>query len=169
MQAAKTYLRTALLWALIPLTVFAARPVGGCLCASGEYKLFCPAKLLGISSGNLDSTNNSACVRTCCALPKHEKPVVEPCCQDKSSRGVTAENCFQSNGNNCCSPDMFAGMTVVPRVSISAAAEQAPLFHVLPAQTAANWNSATSILMLLVDDVGPPGGDLLISLRRFLI
>src|SRR5688572_18140909 len=56
-----SYVRSALLWAMIPLTVFASRPVTGCMCASGEYKLFCMAHVLHGTAVQDSNRNGRKC------------------------------------------------------------------------------------------------------------
>jgi hypothetical protein len=46
MSIRKSRFTIAVLWAMIPLTVFAGIPRIGCICASGQHKVFCERHLM---------------------------------------------------------------------------------------------------------------------------
>ena len=169
MQAIKTYVRTALLWALIPLTVFAARPMAGCRCANGDYKLFCISSYLENSCEHSSSQCVPGRTRECCKSQKQEKSDTNHCCQNKNTGTADSGNHFQSNSKSCCSFDSPSELNVTERVAVPDTHELSQLFALLPIDAKLQQVGTTSISLLLSIDSGPPGGDLLVSLRRFLI
>ena len=52
----KSRFTIALLWAMIPLTVFGSQPRMGCICANGQHKIFCQR--------HLQNDSDSGCI--CC-------------------------------------------------------------------------------------------------------
>jgi hypothetical protein len=67
MDRFRTVLRTALVWAMLPLTAFSGAPRSFCLCSNGDVKLFC---------------KGSKAERTCCqsAATSQNKSVRHSCC-----------------------------------------------------------------------------------------
>lgn len=68
----KTRFTTALMWALVPLTVFGSAPRMGCICANGQHKLFCQRNATSDADGHCNccygqSTSGSKSgPATCC-------------------------------------------------------------------------------------------------------
>lgn len=169
MLAIKATLRTALLWALIPLTVFAARPMAGCRCANGDYKLFCLSSYLGNSCEHSTSERFPNGTRACCKSNKSVKSAANHCCQNKNTQTTDPGNHFQSSSKSCCSFESLAQLAVTKQVDLPDGNAQFQFIALFPIDAKLQQVGATSICLLLANDPGPPGGDLLISLRRFLI
>lgn len=47
----KSQISAALVWAMIPLTLFASLPRTGCICANGQHKFFCQRHLTANGNG----------------------------------------------------------------------------------------------------------------------
>lgn len=159
------YLRTALLWAMIPLTVFASRPAMGCTCASGEYKFVCVAHL---SRGPVSHGSNEKGVtgqKACCEQETHSSDSA-PCCEQGDC--ALAEGQGKAAGHKCCNPDSLTVGTVASAVSYSLDNEHHGLFD-LPVPESV-WHVGNLVIDGFVpNDTGPPGGNLIVSLRRLLI
>jgi hypothetical protein len=72
MSQRRTFLRTALLWAMLPLTAIGSAPRVLCLCANGDLKLFCCAAKAEPTCCPAQTNTQSA--RSCChrtAKPAH--------------------------------------------------------------------------------------------------
>lgn len=88
MDGTRTFLRTAVLWAMLPLTVLSGAPRFVCLCSTGEFKLFCSgtaaAHLNGGGEGaqarHVRSVHRSCCHRS--GLPVGSNPT----CREQSCR-----------------------------------------------------------------------------------
>jgi hypothetical protein len=155
------YLRLALLWAMIPLTVFASRPVTGCTCASGEYKFSCAAHLF---HGHVRSDSNEKCAKPCCRQSKGGHSTA--CCQKGHSPLIEGQG--TSGGEKCCNPDMLTALSVASSVTLQVDNDHHVLFD-LPMVESGSVLADTASAHLLPHDTGPPGGDLIISLRRLLV
>lgn len=87
----KSRFTIALLWAMIPLTVFGSQPRVGCICANGQHKFFCQRHLQHDADGQC----------TCC------KPN-ESAQQAESASRVNGQ---KSEGASCCHCGQLTGTT----------------------------------------------------------
>ena len=159
------YLRTAFLWAMIPLTVFASRPATGCTCASGEYKPFCAAHLSRGQVHHDSSGKGVTCSMPCCQQQTYAGDSV-PCCQQGDC--ALADGQGKPGGNKCCNPDHLTAATVASSVSFSLDIEHHDLFDLPVVESV--WHIGDVVVDgFISNDTGPPGGDLIVSLRRLLI
>jgi hypothetical protein len=79
----KSRFTIALLWAMIPLTVFGSQPRMGCICANGQHKLFCQR--------HLQRDTDRRC--TCC----YGKDTADPAADD-GVQGPRKASCCACNG-----------------------------------------------------------------------
>jgi len=159
------YLRSALLWAMIPLTLFASRPVTGCTCASGEYKLFCMAHVLHGKAVHDSNGNSTQCEKACCSQHKNVTDSA-PCCQKGHCSLSDAQG--KPAGNKCCNPDMLTAVTIASAVTFSLDNSHQVLFD-LPVVESGTVFADLAIAHPISHETGPPGGDLVVSLRRLLV
>jgi hypothetical protein len=112
MPSVRDRLWIAALWAMMPVTLVSGMPRLGCICANGQYKLFCERLLHfgGPHEGQPSPTSGCCCCRKSHA-DRHAamKSVAECCCH--AAGGASARLRAQS----CCKP--VIGMpTVAPAV-----------------------------------------------------
>ena len=156
------YLRSALLWAMIPLTVFASRPVTGCTCGSGEYKFSCSVHLF---RGNAQEESGGAtCQKACCRGQTNVTHSMR-CCQ---SGHCPLSDIHGKDGKKCCNPDQLTAATPPTLVTFSVDNEHHVLFDI-PVLESGNIFPDLTIADVVHLETGPPGGDLVISLRRLLV
>jgi len=142
----REHLWVAVVWALTPLTFVSGMPRQGCICANGDYKLFCDGHhgCCRHSGAAKSAQESEPC---CCCHKSHHESQCDgvsvaktdsgsDCCHGSSRcpRGV-------ARPQRCCTP--VVGMTVLPRL-----AEQvsAPDFNV------------QSLLVCVVDVLPSPAG-----------
>ncbi len=118
MHSARGRLQVVMLWSMVPLTFLSSMPRIGCICANGDYKLFCDGHYgtccQQVTKGPSDS---HAC---CCCHRSHRASAEGNVSADGNS---TKDCCHRSGGGHsrvapakrCCTP--VAGMTVLPRAS----------------------------------------------------
>jgi hypothetical protein len=158
------YLRTAMLWAMIPLTVFASSPAIGCTCASGEYKIFCVAHLAK-SRDALDArANGGACEKNCC----HHKGGSQAVEFRQTEACPISDSHNTHGGKQCCNPDSPKAIAVSSVVKIAPPLGDVMFFD-LPSADIWHAFSVSTATHAVEHDTGPPGGDLVISLRRLLV
>ena len=155
------YFRSALLWAMIPLTVFASRPVTGCTCASGEYKISCAAHLF---HGRVLPDSNEKCGKACCRHSSGADSAV--CCQKGHCPLMDGQD--KSGGDKCCNPDKLTAVTVASTVTFSVDNDHHLVFD-LPTVELGTTFADSTVAQLIPHETGPPGGDLVIALRRLLV
>lgn len=68
----RTSLGTAVLWAMIPLSVWASRPFAGCFCSDGHFEVLCP-KMFGATS-DLPACCRAAMASSCCSQDAASSP-----------------------------------------------------------------------------------------------
>lgn len=64
MKTIRRIFRKILVLAIIPLTLFSGRPAGGCICADGQFKLFCHGN--GCCSHTNQGDLGNASTESCC-------------------------------------------------------------------------------------------------------
>jgi hypothetical protein len=154
------FLRTLLLWAMIPLTVFAGRPAMGCTCANGEYRISCAAH---IATDHLGRVPPKAALsdKSCC----HRKEA------GKASDCLDAKPCPSLHGShggkNCCTPDSLTAVTVASVAKFTS--PLAVMFFDRPIADNGRALAGTIVAQAIEHETGPPGGDLVISLRRLVV
>ncbi|MEX2140686.1 MAG: hypothetical protein WD894_15600 [Pirellulales bacterium] len=158
-------LRSALLWAMIPLTLFASRPATGCTCASGEYKLFCVAHLPHRLGAHDSSGNGVPCQKACCQQHRSATYSAD-CCQ--TGHCPLCDGNGKSGSNSCCNPDKVTAVTAASPLTFSVDHNYHLLFD-SPAVEVGSVVADLAAAHFVPYDTGPPGGDLVIWLRRLLV
>lgn len=80
MSNRKSRTAIALVWALVPLTVFGSLPRMGCICANGEHKFFCERHRSRDGEGRCvcchgpAATGGSSGEKTCCRQKRAKGP-----------------------------------------------------------------------------------------------
>lgn len=100
----KTRIAAALIWVLVPLTVFAGLPRTGCICANGQHKFFCqrsridgPERLCSCCYGKNPSraaANAADGTRTCCGQGRGSPIGVAGVASDRPCRPVLEHSVF---------------------------------------------------------------------------
>ena len=150
---------------MIPLTVFASRPVTGCTCASGEYKFFCVTHVSRGTAGHDPNRNAHQSEKVCCQQ-QAEGAHSAVCC--KSGHCPLSDGLGKDSGNKCCNPDTLMAVTVASSVTFSVDNDHHELFD-LPVIELGSIVADLAVLHFIPHETGPPGGDLVISLRRLLV
>lgn len=111
----REHLWVGLLWGMIPLTLVSGMPRQGCICANGDYKLFCDGN--HGSCGHADDENSCKSESCCCCHKSHHDGISvsradigSGCCH----RSANSRPCA-ARSQHCCTP--VVGMTVLPRVA----------------------------------------------------
>jgi hypothetical protein len=157
------YLRNVILWAMVPLTVSAGGPVTGCTCSSGEHKFFCAAHLQRHTSRQ--ATKAGLVCQKPCSQERDRDLGSAPCCR----RGCAlSTGDGRTSDSNCCNPDTLVPITVATGVAFRFDFNDHSLFD-LPAAENSGVFANLGIDLAVSHDIGPPGGDLVISLRRLLV
>lgn len=166
-----SYLRTQLsalvVWGMIPLSVWAGAPGTACLCASGQFKLFCAHDH---HATHLDALHDNGC----CAAGHASDAHCQQCAVAAEERGGEHEgDCCQHDASpgdgvrarSCCQPVLNAlSMVSSP---VSAPDHHAPAVTVEVAEPPAIACLARSVEA--VDfDTGPPQ-DRIIAFGHLLI
>ena len=122
----KTRFAAVLIWAMIPLTVFASLPRVGCICANGQHKFYCERSRMSGSEG----------LCTCCYGKGPAKAAVQgatstpmACCGHERSRCANRMAAVASD--RPCRPVLDRSIFVQGAKASSidlARAEHAPLF-----------------------------------------
>jgi hypothetical protein len=81
----KTRIAALLIWAMIPLTVFASLPRVGCICANGQHKFFCERSRAPATQGLCTCCYGKA-ART--AVPDRSRDRMARCRQARCSKGL---------------------------------------------------------------------------------
>jgi hypothetical protein len=157
------YFRLSLLWAMIPLTVFASRPVTGCTCASGEYKLVCMAHVFHRQAPQNSGRNARNCEKAC-SLQQDGRTNSADCCQTGQCP-LSKES--SNGGGKCCSPDLLTRVIVPSTVAFSVDIVHHVLFD-LPVVEATRPVADSAVIHFVRHETGPPD-DLVVSLHRLLI
>ena len=166
MSIRKSRFSIAVMWAMIPLTVFAGLPRIGCVCASGQHKFFCERHLTQAGDAQCtccygrDEAKNAPSSRThACSLATMN------CCGAKRAAHNGTQPAF---GADCpCRPvvDRSVTITVVKAVLDLDQAEHMPLFlsavSTLPVVSRVSFDHARGAL--------PPPPDLVTTLGVLLI
>lgn len=155
-----SYLRTqfsaVVVWGMIPLAVWAGAPSSGCLCASGQFKLFCAHDH---HAPHLDASHDSGC----CAVGQASDAHCQQCAVDLEQRhGEHEGDCCQHGSESpgdgvrarsCCQPVLNAlSMVSAP---VSAPDHDAPAVAVEVAEPPAI--ACLARFVEAVDfDTGPP-------------
>lgn len=148
MQRLYKLLRTFLVLAMIPLTVFNGRAAAGCICSDGHFELFCR----GGSGCSVLSKNQSSGCGKCCGQSKPK--IKKSCCASQSVPGPCAEHSESDKPGSCCHPLMHSPMVAENNV--------APQFEI--GLLAFDHTAAVSLLPAVVEqfvsvpavDSGPP-------------
>ena len=188
-------LRAALFLGMVPLVLLNGLPAGGCICANGQFMLFCPG-CRGQASRNVTdytATTPACCARKCCGQPRADvevshnhgqsgqwiasarpsgKPAMPLCCQGQKSR------CNQSKGRSGAAPGFrcpgctpVLNMLAIPVVSASPVV----LDHHQDLSTFAAIADLPSIFAVVhfrrcVEiDTDPPPNDLVVTFQRLII
>jgi hypothetical protein len=162
MASASDYVRLVALWGMIPLTLFASRPATGCTCASGEYRLFCAAHLPDCHGTQECFEDGARHVKGCCQQA-HRGSQCADCCVAGNDFACTVEG--GSSGQQCCNPDTGNAATVVSAVTFPIDDDD----HQVDSPAVDSAVADVAVARRISHDTGPPGGDLVISLRRLLI
>lgn len=164
MRAIRSKSRAFLLWAMMPLALFSARPNSGCICADGHYEPVCLASSRGSRSLALGETPMGGCCGcSCCrAIGNPSLSGGQSCCSRAASH-AQPKGISQSSG--CCHP--------LPPTQVVASAK---LTLVDFDATSAEMVSPIAVLSSVVAwpatieqiELGAPP-DLVLTLQRFLI
>lgn len=175
MRRFRKKLSIAVLWAMIPLTVLGSTPHTGCICANGQYKLFCGRHVQGSCQRGADAlVPEGGCI---CCHRSHGRPVAKTinhrervpltCCGHRGHGHPNPQGIAQSNTDRCCKPVVTAAEMppVVEVVSVADLSAEQPLIpaidlpkpvvHCVSADVA--WERAL------------PAADLIVAHQVFLI
>ncbi|HJT35706.1 MAG TPA: hypothetical protein VJ783_27000 [Pirellulales bacterium] len=153
-------------WGMIPLAVFVGMPSTGCLCANGQFKLFCghrnqsAAVLIGSAHAGCCAAHHAdEADCDCCLAPKAAEHQAD-CCQHGA--GLPGEG-MQSR--TCCQP-VFNPVSMSP-VAVSAPCDDLLILTVCLIETGAIAYPAVAAEVGEFD-TGPPL-DRVVAYRHLLI
>jgi len=154
MNGTRTILRTAMLWAMLPLTVLSGSPRYVCLCSTGEFKLFCRATPATRLSGVEETTASSV------------RPAHRSCCHRS---GLPAGSNTECREQNCrCTP-----LVGLPDAPLKCELATAPNFEVatIAVHDAAGSSPHAAQVTRISGDISPPASNrgLLCLLSRLVI
>ena len=156
------YLRTGLLWAMIPLTVFAGRPITGCTCTSGEYKFVCAAHVSHDGVPPAASPHPDKCEKACCQRDQ-SNPL-----DFRQTHDCPLSQESGKSGNSGCNPDIQTAVIVVAPVTVTIGNEHRAHFDFPLVEPVVGMSERTDG-HVISHETGPPGDDLVIALRRLLV
>jgi hypothetical protein len=160
------YLRPAVLWVMIPLTVVAGRPATGCTCADGHYKPICFAQFHGNIGSGTHGAKKQPCHKACCE-GCHAGSGVPGCCKQGLCPSSHANS--QSRGKKCCSPDLPTAVAVAKSVSFAVDLDHHLLFDSPRSRSVNVIVHASTVEHFTPFETGPPDDDLVVTLHRLLI
>jgi hypothetical protein len=103
MSIRKSRFTTALMWAMIPLTVFGSLPRMGCICANGQHKLFCERYRNCDADGRCTCCYGRATAKIRASQETQSRPGGEmTCCSHR--RAGTATDCPVVGSDRPCRP-----------------------------------------------------------------
>ena len=102
MQRLRHILRTCLILALIPLTVFNGRASAGCLCSDGHFEPFCRGGSCCSRSGSTAQPGSCGCAQCCCQSKSGEHK--KPCCRGANLPSGLTERSESEQAKSCCHP-----------------------------------------------------------------
>ncbi|HZZ72576.1 MAG TPA: hypothetical protein VFE24_10000 [Pirellulales bacterium] len=168
MRTLKQYVQIGLVWALLPLTLLAGRPYAGCVCADGQFKVFCSGHCTATGgSAAMDPSRHAGCCGKCCA-----EVAVNDCLKSErrgspvkaSSNGATAPGISQGK---CACRWVAQDPSIVPAgVAAPVGCCCSGLF--VPASRPADRLPANGMVLANSLDTGPPP-DLVLILGRLII
>lgn len=99
MRFRRNHFAAAIMWGMIPLALLGSMPGAGCICANGQYKLFCCAGALGhagcsAQEGGVTSPSAS-CTCPFCRGEKSASRTAHACCPNGQSQSAPAGKCCQ--------------------------------------------------------------------------
>lgn len=102
MQRLRHILRTCLVLALIPLTVFNGRVTAGCLCSDGHFEPFCRGGSCCSGAGGTTQPGSCGCAKCCCQSKSgdHKKS----CCRGANLPSGLTERSDSESSKSCCHP-----------------------------------------------------------------
>jgi len=153
---ARRNLRNIVLWAMIPLTLFASRPVMGCTCADGTFKLICFGQL---GLGGVSKQADKECIQPCCR--NHPQSL-------RNSSGCSVESGYSNCNKSCCSPEALISIVVAPVTSVVVDTDLLLPFD-LPTESLLLNSNHWLGFDFDRHDIGLPVSDLVIVLHRLLI
>jgi hypothetical protein len=158
-----------LIWAMVPVTLFAGIPKLGCICINGQYKLFCERHLSGCCRGeSKPSAGKGLC--PCChkgqladarKAADTDKPVAG-CCHGPAKRVGG-----QAHSERCCKP--VVGIPLLPPVVQHVAVPDLTLFALLAPSVDLLQGAVVSPTRESAWNPTLPVPDLLIAHQVFLI
>ena len=165
----RRHLRSALVWAAIPLVVFNGRTVVGCGCF-GHFESVCHCSCCSQRKDASTHSGKTAC--SCCL--NHGKAGNVSCCTSKETLEcckLAAKNCQHSNshgvkGHGCTSIVMHV---VVPAVVATSDVNDLHASTDVLAQASFSFLTESPDGRFVDFDTGPPPNDIVISLHRLII
>lgn len=168
MSHLRTRLSAVVVWGMMPLAAWAGAPSSGCLCASGQFKLFCGHDHHATQDDTLHDTD-------CCGAEHASEAHFQPCIVEVESPGSShAGDCCQHGatspadgvrGRSACQPILNAlSMISAP---VSPPGDDAPTIavQIVEPPAVASLNRAAEAVDF---DTGPPH-DRVVAFRHLLI
>jgi hypothetical protein len=151
MQRLRHILRTCLVLAMIPLTVFNGRATAGCICSDGHFELFCRGG--GCCSGASKNQQTGFCgCGKCCGQSK--PGTKKSCFAGKGVPSGCAQHSESDKPGNCCHPlthsPMVANQHFAPQIEIELLAFDHTVAVSLPPAVVEQFVSVQAV------DSGPP-------------
>ena len=110
MHRLRHILRTCLILALIPLTVFNGRATAGCLCSDGHFEPLCRGGSCGSPSGSAAQPGPCGVAQCCCRSKSGDQ---KPCCRGANLPSGLAERSESDQTRSCCLPLTHSPMVPV--------------------------------------------------------
>lgn len=156
-------LHTAVVWAMIPLALWGARPAAGCICADGHFELICKS---GLSVSNSGHPYQQGKARCCCpSLVEKSTTQLKSCCSKGGSSHCATVSRDGSSG--CCSPVVQHEILLSSVSQIDENHQSVPLCIVDFAEYAPTGTSLPGLA--LYESEHMPCGDIVVTFRRLLI
>jgi hypothetical protein len=150
---------------MVPLALFNAWPVVGCICADGSYKPNCPALR--------DHARSAATASTCCALAQNDKvdspKSVHACCQDEPAEPPATADDERVCGKSCCHLVVESPTPSILLVSVKIDLGHDVLTSTTNILDSPSFASNTPWQTIVENDTGQAGCDLVITLKRLII
>jgi len=101
MHFRQNYLCAVVMWGMIPLALFSGLPATGCVCANGQYKLFCAGALGRFAASSRgpglaeEPSDSSVCPQCSGSTNDRLGEAKHSCCTSAKGEGIPCGKCCQ--------------------------------------------------------------------------